>query len=77
MKTISEGVGCVSWLMVKPGPRDFIENFVGGSDYWANNIRKEFRATDPTQIAFCDSFKALLINVMKIMFVSLRCRFVS
>ena len=50
--------------MVKPAPRDFIESFVGGADYWANNIRKEFRTTNPDQIAFCDTFKALLIDLM-------------
>jgi hypothetical protein len=51
-------------LVVKPAPRDFIESFVGGADYWANNIRKEFRTTNPDQIAFCDTFKALLIELM-------------
>jgi adenylyl cyclase-associated protein len=63
-KTISEGIGALNWIVVKPAPRDFIESFVGGSDYWANNIRKEFRTTNADQIAFCDTFKALLVNLM-------------
>lgn len=63
-KTVVEGLGCLSWLCVKPAPRDFIESFVGGSDYWANNIRREFRATNPDQVAFCDTFKALLMELM-------------
>lgn len=63
-KTVSEGIGCLNWVLVKPAPRDFIESFVGGSDYWANNIRKEFKATNPDQIAFCDTFKALLLGMM-------------
>lgn len=49
---------------MKPAPRDFIESFVGGSDYWANGIRKEFRLTSPPQIAFCDTFKALLLELI-------------
>jgi hypothetical protein len=49
---------------VKPSPRDFIESYVGGSDYWSNNIRKEFRLTSPPQIAFCDGFKNLLLELM-------------
>lgn len=49
---------------MKPAPRDFIESSVGGSDYWANNIRKEFKGVNPDQIAFCDTFKALLIELM-------------
>ncbi len=50
--------------MVKPAPRDFIESSVGGSDYWANGIRKEFRNVNPDQIAFCDTFKSLLVELM-------------
>jgi adenylyl cyclase-associated protein len=63
-KTCSEGAQCLNWLCVKPAPRDFIESFIGGSDYWANNIRREFRTTNPDQIAFCDTFKALILELM-------------
>lgn len=63
-KTCSEGAQCLNWLCVKPAPRDFIESFIGGSDYWANNIRREFRTTNPDQIAFCDTFKALMLELM-------------
>ena len=64
LKTISEGSGCLNWVLVKPGPRDFIESFIGGSDYWANNIRKEFKGKDADQIAFCDTFRKLLNEMM-------------
>eukprot|EP01034_Spumella_vulgaris_P025835 gene25835-32332_t len=40
------------------------ESTVGGSDYWANNIRKEYRNVNADQIAFCDTFKALLVGLM-------------
>lgn len=62
-KTVSEGIGCLNWVVIKPAPCDFIDSFVGGSDYWANNIRREFRTTNPDQIAFCDTFKALLLEL--------------
>ena len=64
MKTLSEGASCLNWLMIKPAPRDFIESYIGGSDYWANNIRKEYRTTNPDQLSFCDTFKVLLIELM-------------
>jgi adenylyl cyclase-associated protein len=64
LKTCTEGVGALNWLMVKPAPRDFIENFVGGSDFWANKIRKEYRTTKPEHCVFVDTFKALLIGLM-------------
>ena len=63
-KTCSEGVQALSWLQVKPAPRDHVESFIGGSDYWANGIRKEYRTTNPDQVAFCDTFKALLVELM-------------
>jgi adenylyl cyclase-associated protein len=63
-KTCAEGVQALNWLMVKPAPRDFIEAYIGGSDYWANNIRREYRATNPDQVAFCDTFKAMIMELM-------------
>ena len=55
---------CVNRVCVKPAPRDFIESYVGGSDYWSNSIRKEFRLTSAPQIAFCDGFKNLILELM-------------
>jgi adenylyl cyclase-associated protein len=63
-KTCAEGVQCLNWLVVKPAPRDFIESYIGGSDYWSNNIRKEFKSTNPDQIAFCNTFKKMLQDLM-------------
>lgn len=63
-KTLSEGISCLNWLCIKPAPRDFIESSIGGSDYYANNIRKEFKTSNPDQIAFCNTFKTLIIELM-------------
>ena len=63
-KTCAEGVQCLNWLVIKPAPRDFIESYIGGSDYWSNNIRKEFKTTNPDQIAFCNTFKKMLQDLM-------------
>lgn len=49
---------------MKPAPRDFIESYIGGSDYWANNIRKEYKVTNPDHIEFCNRFKTLLQELM-------------
>ena len=51
-------------IFIEPAPCDFIESYVGGSDYWANGIRKEFKQTNKDQIAFCDTFKKLLTGLM-------------
>ena len=65
MKTLSEGCLSLNWLIVKPAPCEFISSCAEGADYWANNIRKEFRTTNPQQIAFCDTFKALILELVK------------
>ena len=65
MKTLAEGAQSLNWLVVKPSPCDFIMSYAEGADYWANNIRKEFRTTDPKQIAFCDTFKSLILELNK------------
>lgn len=63
-KTCSEGVQCLNWLVVKPAPRDFIESYIGGSDYWANGIRKQYKGVNDDQIAFCNNFKKMLQDLM-------------
>lgn len=69
MKTLSEGLGLITWLQVKPAPVDYIENFIGASDYHANNIRKEHKNnpepnTDADHIDFCNSFKKMIQELM-------------
>ena len=49
---------------MKPAPRDFIESYIGGSDYWANGIRKQYKGVNEDQIAFCNNFKKMLQDLM-------------
>jgi adenylyl cyclase-associated protein len=63
-KTCSEGVQCLNWLVVKPAPRDFIESYIGGSDYWANGIRKQYKGVNEDHVAFCNLFKKMLQDLM-------------
>lgn len=63
-KTVSEGVQCCSWLVTSPGPKDVVESYVGGQDFWANKIRVKYKKTDPKHVAFCDTFKTLMVELM-------------
>ena len=63
-KTVGEGIAALNWICIEPNPREFIESYIGGSDYYANAIRKEFRTTNPDQVAFCDGFKGLLNGLL-------------
>lgn len=63
-KACFEAIGFLNWLVVTPAPRDYVESLVGASDYYANNVRKAYKATNPDHIAFCDTLKQLLIGLM-------------
>ncbi|CAM9862612.1 unnamed protein product [Ectocarpus fasciculatus] len=66
-KAMGEAMGCVSWVMMYPPaglPKDMVEPTIGGSDYWANKVRMQYRKTNPEQAAFCDTLKALLTGLL-------------
>ncbi|CAI5742309.1 unnamed protein product [Hyaloperonospora brassicae] len=61
---VNEGIQALGWLCVEPAPKPFIESYVGGSDFWGNKIRVQYKTSDPKQIAFVTSFKSLLTELM-------------
>ncbi|POM70397.1 Adenylyl cyclase-associated protein [Phytophthora palmivora] len=61
---VNEGIQALGWLCVEPAPKPFIESYVGGSDFWGNKIRVQFKTSNPDQIAFVTSFKSLLTELM-------------
>ena len=63
-KTIAEGLQALSWVVVRPAPVDFIENFVGASDFWGNKVRIQHKKTEPKHVAFVDTFKKLILELM-------------
>ncbi|KAH8094058.1 adenylate cyclase binding protein [Aureococcus anophagefferens] len=62
-KTVSEGLQCLSWLVVVPA-RATPSSYIGGQDFWANKIRVKYKKTAPAQTAFCDTFKKLIQELM-------------
>ena len=63
LKTISEGVQSLNWLLVKPAPVDFMTSYIDGSEMWSNRIRKEFKGVNDDQILFCTLFKRALVEL--------------
>jgi len=41
-KAVSEGIQCCAWLVTSPGPKDVVESYIGGQDFWANKIRVKY-----------------------------------
>jgi len=67
IKAMMEMLTCASWVIMSapPAPCNFIKGTVGSSDFWANKIRKEYKGKDDAQIAFCDTMKALILDLSK------------
>jgi adenylyl cyclase-associated protein len=63
-RAVYGGLGCVSWVTVTPAPTDFIENFIGESDFYSNKIRVQFKGKNEDQIAFCNTFKEIIRGLM-------------
>lgn len=65
IKGIMELLTCVSWVVMSapPAPSSFIKDTVGASEYWTNKIRREYKGKDEVQIAFCDTMKALILDL--------------
>ncbi|TMW63887.1 hypothetical protein Poli38472_014797 [Pythium oligandrum] len=61
---VNEGIQALGWLCVEPAPKPFIESYIGGSDFWGNKIRVQYKSSNPDQVEFVTSFKALLIELM-------------
>lgn len=61
---VNEGIQALGWLCVEPAPKPFIESYIGGSDFWGNKIRVQFKTSNPDQIEFVTTFKALLTELM-------------
>jgi len=65
VKALMEMLASVSWVIMSapPAPSTFIKDTIGASDFWANKIRKEYKGKDDAQIAFCDTLKALIMDL--------------
>lgn len=61
---LNEGIQALGWLCVEPAPRPFIESYIGGSDFWGNKIRVQFKQSNPDQIEFVKTFNKLLNELM-------------
>ncbi|CEG37951.1 adenylyl cyclase-associated [Plasmopara halstedii] len=61
---VNEGIQALGWLCVEPAPKPFIESYVGGSDFWGNKIRVQYKNSSADQITFVTAFKNLLTELM-------------
>mmetsp|Transcript_10478 Transcript_10478/g.14802 ORF Transcript_10478/g.14802 Transcript_10478/m.14802 type:complete len:484 (-) Transcript_10478:107-1558(-) len=65
IKGILEMLASVSWIMMSapPAPSTFVKDTIGSCDFWCNRIRKEYKGKDEKQIKFCDTIKAVILDL--------------
>ena len=65
IKGIMEMLVCASWVITTapPAPSSFVKETIGSSDFWCNKIRKEYKGKEESHIVFCDTMKALIVDL--------------
>ena len=68
-KAVMEMLACCSWILMKPPsgpiPGHFVRDALSAAEFWLNRIRKDFKGKDDKQVAFCDTLKAMLVDLME------------
>lgn len=67
-KAIVEMLACLSWVYMrapKALPVPMVKETLGSAEFWSNRIRKDFKGKNDTQIAFCDSIKAVITGLVE------------
>jgi len=64
-KSIMEMLISCSWVMLTPphSASKFIKDCVGSSDFWNNKIRKQHRGLNDAHINFCETMKAMILDL--------------
>jgi adenylyl cyclase-associated protein len=67
-KAAVELLACLSWILFKPPnqplPATCVKEALSSAEFWSNRIRKDFKGKDNLQIAFCDTLKKCLTELV-------------
>lgn len=59
-KSVAEGMQALTWVVVRPAPTEYIENFIGAADFWGNKVRVQHKKTAPEHVAFVEDRKSVV-----------------
>jgi adenylyl cyclase-associated protein len=62
-KSVAEGMQALTWVVVRPAPTEYIENFIGAADFWGNKVRVQHKKTAPEHVAFVDTYKRMIVDL--------------
>jgi len=63
-KAVAEGMQALTWVVVRPAPCEYIENFIGAADFWGNKVRIQHKRTAPEHVLFVDAYKKVVVELM-------------
>jgi hypothetical protein len=67
-KAVIEMLAGLSWVYLRAPqalPVGMVKETLGSAEFWSNRIRKDFKGKNDTQIAFCDSIKAVITGLVE------------
>ncbi|KAJ9126522.1 hypothetical protein QFC24_001549 [Naganishia onofrii] len=62
---VCEGVNAWGWVAVEPTPAPFVGDMKDSAQFYTNRVIKEFKDSDPKQVAWARSFIALIEELQK------------
>jgi len=63
-KAVKEAVESLQWVLIELAPADYVDSSVGGSDFWTNKIRVQYKGIEAQQ-GFCSGLKGLLQGLVQ------------
>jgi adenylyl cyclase-associated protein len=62
-KAMQELVSSISWVVAPHAPASLVKETISSAEFWTNRIKKDFK-DDAAQIAFCDTLKTMLVELV-------------
>jgi len=60
LSTLSEGIGCLGWVVVTPTPAPFVNEARASSEFYSNKILMEFKGKDETQTGWVHNWNTFM-----------------
>lgn len=60
LKTVSEGSAALGWVCVEPTPGPYVKETIPSSEFWSNQILKEFKGKDENQVNWVKGYNGFL-----------------
>jgi len=60
LSAVSEGIQALAWVTISPKPAPHVKEMIGACQFYSNRVLKDFKESDPNQVAWAKSFVQVL-----------------